>query len=58
MKFNIFNLIQETKLLKIEELKKSRLLKRRIENDKKSRKYIFEINQRYRKWADKTIKLS
>ena len=40
-------------LMSIKELKALRLLKQKIENDKKSRKYILEINKSYRKMTDK-----
>jgi len=33
----------------IEDLRALRLQKKKIESDKKARKYILEINQRYRK---------
>ena len=36
-----------------EELKALRLRKLKIENNKKARKYIFEINQRYKKMLEK-----
>ena len=38
-------------LMSIEDLRALRLRKKKIENDKKSRKYILEINQRYRKMS-------
>tara|TARA_A100001388_G_scaffold178793_1_gene133863 strand:+ start:189 stop:356 length:168 start_codon:yes stop_codon:yes gene_type:complete len=37
----------------IEELRALRLRNQKIENDKKARKYIYEINQRYRKMSDR-----
>ena len=37
--------------MSIEDLKALRLLKNQIESDKKARKYILEINQRYRKMS-------
>ena len=49
MKFNHFNSNQEDSLMSIEDLRSLRLLKQKIENEKKARKYILEINQRYRK---------
>ena len=49
MKFNHFNFNQEDSLMSIEDLRSLRLLKQKIENEKKARKYILEINQRYRK---------
>ena len=39
--------------MSIEELKALRLHKQKIENDKKARKYISEINKRYRKMTEK-----
>ena len=39
--------------MSIEELKALRLRKHKIENDKKARKYISEINKRYREMTDK-----
>tara|TARA_Y100000991_G_scaffold108560_1_gene81811 strand:+ start:481 stop:648 length:168 start_codon:yes stop_codon:yes gene_type:complete len=36
----------------IEELRTLRLRNQKIESDKKARKYIYEINQRYRKMSD------
>ena len=38
-------------LMSIEDLKGLRLRKKKIENDKKARQYILEINQRYRKMS-------
>ncbi len=49
MKFDHFNSNQEDGLISIEDLKALRLLKQKIESDKKARKYILEINQRHRK---------
>ena len=40
-------------LMSIEELKALRLRKQKIENKKKARKYISEINKRYREMKDK-----
>ena len=39
--------------MSIEELKALRLRKQKIENDKKARKYITEINKRYREMTEK-----
>ena len=36
-------------LMSIEDLRSLRLRKKKIESDKKARKYILDINQRYRK---------
>ena len=49
MQFNHFNSNQDDGLMSIEDLKALRLRKQKIESDKKARKYILEINQRYRK---------
>ena len=49
MQFNLFNSNQDDNLMTIEELRALRLRKQKIESDKKARKYILEINQRYRK---------
>ena len=52
MKFDQFNSNQEVGLMSIEDLRALRLLQQKIESDKKARKYILEINQRYRKMSD------
>ena len=44
---NYFN--QDDGLMSIEDLRNLRLQKKKIEKDKKARKYILEINERYRK---------
>jgi len=51
MQFDLFNSNQDNSLMSIEELRALRLRKQKIENDKKARKYILEINQRYRKMS-------
>ena len=51
MKFNHFNSNLQDTLMSIDDLKALRLLKQKIESDKKARKYILEINQRYRKMS-------
>ena len=51
-----FNSIENNELKSIDELKALRIRKQRIENDKKARKYILEINQRYRVMTDKKSK--
>ena len=38
--------------MSIEDIRALRLRKQKIESDKKARKYILEINQRYRKMRD------
>ncbi len=52
MKFDHFNLNQDDSLMSIEDLRALRLRKQKIENDKKARKYILEVNQRYRRIRD------
>ena len=49
MQFNHLNSNEDDGLMSIEDLKGLRLRKKKIENDKKARQYILEINQRYRK---------
>ena len=49
MQFNLFNSNKDDNLMSIEELRALRLRKQKIERNKKARKYILEINQRYRK---------
>ena len=48
MQFDHLNLKEEDGLMSIEELRALRLRKKKIESDKKARKYILDINQRYR----------
>ena len=52
MQFDYFNPNQDDGLMSIEDLRALRLRKKKIESDKKSRKYILEINQRYRKMSE------
>ena len=49
MQFDNFNFNQANSLMSIEDLRALRLRKQKIEREKKARKYILEINQRYRK---------
>ena len=49
MQFNYLNSNEDDGLMSIEDLRALRLQKKKIESDKKARKYILEINQRYRK---------
>ena len=49
MKFNHFNSNEDDVLMSIEDLRALRLRKQKIEREKKARKYIMDINQRYRK---------
>ena len=51
MKFDHFNPQPDNSLMSIEDLKALRLRKQKIESDKKARKYILDINQRYRKMS-------
>ena len=49
MKFDHFNSNPDDSLMSIKDLRALRLRNKQIESDKKARKYILEINQRYRK---------
>ena len=49
MQIDHFNSNQDDGLMSIEDLRTLRLREKKIESDKKARKYILEINQRYRK---------
>ena len=51
MQFNHFKSNQDDSLMSIEDLRSLRLRKQKIESDKKARKYILEINQRYRQMS-------
>ena len=51
MQFDHLNFNQDDGLMSIEDLKALRLRKKKIETDKKARKYILDINQRYRKMS-------
>ena len=51
MQFDHFNSNQDDGLLSIEDLRALRLRKQKTESNKKARKYIMEINQRYRKMS-------
>jgi len=51
MEFDHLNFNEDDSLMSIEDLKALRLRKKKIENDKKARKYILDINQRYRKMS-------
>ena len=51
MKLNHFNSNDDDGLMSIEDLRALRLQKKKIESDKKARKYILDINQRYRKMS-------
>ena len=49
MQFDHLNSNEDDGLMSIEYLRALRLQKKKIESDKKARKYILDINQRYRK---------
>ena len=49
MQMNNFNSNEEDVLMSIEDLRALRLRKQKTEREKKARKYIMDINQRYRK---------
>ena len=51
MQFDNLNFNEDDGLMSIEDLRALRLRKKKIESDKKARKYILEINQRYRKMS-------
>ena len=52
MNFDQINSHPDDSLMSIEDLRALRLRKQKIERDKKARKYILEINQRYRKMSN------
>ena len=49
MQFDHLNAKGDDGLMSIEDLRALRLRKKKIESNKKARKYILDINQRYRK---------
>ena len=51
MQFDHLNFNEDDGLMSIEDLMSLRLRKKKIESDKKARKYILDINQRYRKMS-------
>ena len=51
MQFDHLNINEDDGLMSIEDLRALRLRKKKIESDKKARKYILDINQRYRKMS-------
>jgi len=51
MKFDHLNFNEDDGLMSIDDLRALRLQKKKIESDKKARKYILDINQRYRKMS-------
>ncbi len=53
MQFEHLNFNEDDGLMSIEDLRALRLRKKKIESDKKARKYILDINQRYRKMSSR-----
>ena len=53
MKFDHLNFNEDDGLMSIEDLRALRLKKKKLESDKKARKYILDINQRYRKMSSR-----
>ena len=51
MQFDHLNFNEDDDLMSIEDLRSLRLRKKKIESDKKARRYILDINQRYRKMS-------
>ena len=51
MQFDHLNFNEDHGPMSIEDLRALRLRKKKIETDKKARKYILDINQRYRKMS-------
>ena len=51
MQFDHLNFNEDDGLMSIKDLRALRLRKKKIESDKKARKYILDINQRYRKMS-------
>ena len=51
MQFDHLNFKEDDGLMSIEDLRALSLRKKKIETDKKARKYILDINQRYRKMS-------
>ena len=51
MQFDHLYSNKDDDLMSIEDLRASRIKKKKIESDKKARKYILDINQRYRKMS-------
>ena len=54
MQFDHWNFNEDDGLISIEDLRALRHRKNKIESDKKARKYILDINQRY--WKMSTLK--
>ena len=55
MQFDHLNFNEDDGLMSIEDLRALRLQKKKIDSDKKARKYILDINQRYRKMSSRKI---
>ena len=53
MQFDHLNFNEDDGLMSIEDLRALRLQNKKIESDKKARKYILDINQRYRKMSSR-----
>ncbi len=53
MQFDHLNLNEDDGLMSIEDLRALRIQKKKIESEKKARKYILDINQRYRKMSSR-----
>ena len=53
MQFDHLNCNEDDGLITIEDLRALRLQKKKIESDKKARKYILDINQRFRKMSNR-----
>ena len=53
MELNLLDSSESSDILSIEELRASRVRKNRIENEKRSRKYISDINKRHIIWTEK-----
>ena len=51
MQFDHLNFNEDDSLMSIEDLRALRIRKKKIETDKKARKYILDINKRYRKMS-------
>jgi len=51
MQFDHLNFNEDDGLMSIKDLRALRLRKKKIESEKKARKYILDINQRYRKMS-------
>ncbi len=56
MQFDHLNFNEDDDLMSIEDLRASCLQKKKIESDKKARKYILDVNQRYRKMSTRKSK--